>query len=211
MVLTGPLIAVFRTRSIGAEKVPTTGPVILAPNHFSFFDHFLLAMYLPREIRFMAKSELFKWPLKYILSHGGSFPVLRARHDLEAINTAESILERGQVLAMYAEGTRSRSGKLGEPKRGLGRIALETGVPVVPVAIHGTSETKRMKHLRLPAKVTVQYEEPIIFPRTENVTPEAALEASTEVFEKIRSMYELLDSDGRRAVIRAHRTAAAHS
>lgn len=211
MILTGPLIAGFRARSIDIENVPTTGPVIIAPNHFSFFDHFLLAVYMPREVRFMAKSELFKWPLKYIMSHGGSFPVLRKRHDREAIKTAESILERGQMLAMYAEGTRSRTGKLGEPKRGLGRIALETGVPVVPVAIHGTGEAKRMKHLRLPAKVTIQYAEPVTFPRSENVTPEVALDASTEVFEKIRAMYERLDSDGRRAVIHAHRTAAAHS
>ncbi len=204
-------MAVFRARSIGTENVPITGPVILAPNHFSFFDHFLLAMYLPREVRFMAKSELFKWPLKYIMSHGGSFPVLRKRHDREAIRTAESILERGQVLAMYAEGTRSRTDKPGEPKRGLGRIALETGAPVVPVALHGTSEAKRMKYLQLPAKVTIQFGEPVTFPRTENVTPEAALAASGEVFEKIRTMYECLDRDGRRAVIHAHRTAAAHS
>ena len=176
MILTGPMITVFRARSIDVENVPTSGPVILAPNHFSFFDHFLLAIYLPREVRFMAKSELFKWPLKYIMSHGGSFPVQRKRHDREAIMTAKSILERGQMLAMYAEGTRSRNGRLGEPKRGLGRIALETGGPVVPVAIHGTSEAKRMKHLRLPAKVTIQYAEPVTFPRTENVTPEAALD-----------------------------------
>lgn len=210
IILTAPLIGFFRARPIGIENVSSGGPVILAPNHFSFFDHFLLAVYLPREVHFMAKSELFKWPFSYIMSHGGSFPVLRRRHDQEAIKTAHSILDRGHVLAMYAEGTRSRSGELGEPRSGLGRIALESGAPVVPVALHGTSEAKRMKYLRLPAKVTIQFGEPMAFSRTSEASPDAAHEASVEIFERVREMYERLDREGRRAVIRARRTAAAH-
>ncbi len=211
MILTGPMIAGFRARSIDIENVPKTGAVILAPNHFSVFDHFLLAVYLPREVRFMAKSELFKGPLKFILSHGGSFPVRRKRHDQEAIDTALSILEREQVLAMYAEGKRSRTGKLGEPKRGLGRIVLQSGAPVVPVAIHGTSETKRMKHLQLPPKVTVQYGEQMTFPQIADPSFDLAHEVSCQVFKKIRFMYERLDREGRRAVIHEHGTVAAHS
>lgn len=214
MILTGPLMGIFRIRAVGIENVPLGGPVILAPNHFSFFDHFLLAVYLRRQVRFMAKSELFVWPFDFILSHGGSFPVRRGHHDEEAIKTATSILARGQLLGMYAEGMRSRSGKIGEPKRGLGRIALATGAQVVPVALHGTSEAKRLKRLRLPARVTVQYGEPITFPRAAQATPEAAQEASNKIFAEVKQMYDLLDSLGRREVLRAYRAdraAAAHS
>lgn len=209
MMITGPLLGAFRIRSLGVENVPSSGAVILAPNHFSFFDHFLLALYLRRKVRFMAKSELFKWPFDFIMSHGGSFPVRRGHNDVEAIRTAESILEREQVLAMYAEGGRSRSGKIGEPKRGLGRLALESGAPVVPVALHGTSEAKRLKRLRLPAKVTVQFGEPIAFPKLSEVSPEAALEASRKVFEQVKAMYDRLDELGRRAVIKSYRSTAA--
>lgn len=213
ILLTGPLMATFRVRALAVENVPTSGPVILAPNHFSYSDHFLLAMYLRRKIRFMAKSEMFIKPIDFILSHGGSFPVRRGYNDQEAIKTAKSILERGQVLAMYAEGGRSRDGKIGQPKRGLGRLALETGTAVVPVALHGTNEAKRLKKLRLPAKVTVQFGRPINFPKLGRVTPELAQEASSRVFLEVRKMYDQLEELGRRTVARTLRTpgAVAHS
>lgn len=205
MLITAPSLALFRARAIDADNVPERGAVILAPNHFSFFDHFLLAVYLKRQVRFMAKSDLFRQPSSFILSHGGTFPVLRGKHDEEAIKTARSIIERGQVLGMYAEGTRSLSGKIGKPKRGLGRVALETGAPVVPVALHGTSEARKLKALRLPAKVTIQYGKPMEFIRRNKVTPEAALEASQAIFEKVREMYDRLDTVGRKALLSARR------
>ena len=118
--------------------------MILAPNHFSFFDHFFIAMLLRREVQFMAKSQLFKPPLlDFILTHGGTFPVRRGQHDEEAFITAHSILDRGGTVLMYAEGGRSRSKHLGKPKPGLGRLVLESGVPVVPVAIHGSAARAR--------------------------------------------------------------------
>ena len=151
MILTIPTILFYRARAIGVENVPITGPVILAPNHFSQWDHFFAAVYLPRKIQFMAKSQLFTNPaIKYIFKHGGVFPVRRGHHDEEAFITANTILDRGGTMLMYAEGGRSRTGDLGEPKRGVGKIALESGVPVVPVAIHGSAHVRGWRRLRVP-------------------------------------------------------------
>src|SRR6478672_12622262 len=109
----------LRARAISVEHVPGSGPVILAPNHFSFMDHFLIGCYIRRKVRFMAKSQLFKRPMQYIYTHGGVFPVRRGARDEEAFKTAHTVLGRGDIVLMYPEGGRSRSGELGEPKRGL--------------------------------------------------------------------------------------------
>ena len=148
--------------------------MILAPNHFSQWDHFFAGVYLRRKIRFMAKSQLFSNPvIQYIFWHGGAFPVRRGHQDEEAFKTAYAILERGGCLLMYPEGGRSRSGGLGEPRPGVGRIALESGAPVVPVAIHGSLGVRRWRKLRFP-KVTVQYGEPIRFEAVVGAEPRAA-------------------------------------
>src|ERR1700757_532653 len=104
----------LRARSIGTENVPGKGAVILAPNHFSFMDHFLMGCYLRRKVRFMAKSQLFKRPMQFIYTHGGVFPVRRGARDDETFITAETILRKAGCVAMYCEGGRSRSGKVGE-------------------------------------------------------------------------------------------------
>jgi 1-acyl-sn-glycerol-3-phosphate acyltransferase len=135
------------------------------------------------------------------MNHGGTFPVLRGRHDEEAFITAHTILRRGGVVGMYGEGGRSRSKTLGKPKSGLGRLALESGVPVVPVAIHGSEHAR---DLRFP-KVTLQYGEPIVFEKVEHPSREQAGQASVEVFDRIREMYDALRDGGRRAVVRAVR------
>src|SRR6195256_1338262 len=141
----------FRARSISTEKVPGSGAVILAPNHFSFMDHFLMGCCIRRKVRFMAKSQLFKRPMQFIYTHGGVFPVRRGARDEEAFITAETILARGGAITMYCEGGRSRTGKVAEQaKRGIGRLALETGAPIVPIAIHGSSRVRNWKRLQFP-------------------------------------------------------------
>ena len=161
MILTPPTLLLYRARAIGAEHVPSTGPVILAPNHFSQWDHFFAGVYLRRKVRFMAKSQLFQRPMQWIYSHGGVFPVRRGYADEEAFTTANGILERGGTIAMYSEGGRSRTGKLSESVRpGIGRLALESGAPVVPVAIHGSSRVRNWERLQFP-QVTVLYGDPI--------------------------------------------------
>ena len=145
--------------------MPGAGAVILAPNHFSFMDHFLMGCYIRRKVRFMAKSQLFKPPMQFIYTHGGVFPVRRGARDEETFITAETILARGGAITMYCEGGRSRTGKVAEQaKRGIGRLALETGAPVVPIAIYGSSRVRNWKRLQFP-KVTVQYGEPMRWER----------------------------------------------
>jgi 1-acyl-sn-glycerol-3-phosphate acyltransferase len=200
LLVSPPTLLLYRTRAIGVENVPKSGPVILAPNHFSQMDHFFTGLYLRRQIRFMAKSQLFGPPvLTYVYKHGGVFPIRRGHHDEEAFKTAFTILEQGGMLLIYAEGGRSRSGELGEVKPGIGRIALESGAPVVPVAIHGSASVRRWRRFRFP-KVTVQFGEPVSFPVEESPSRERQLEAATEVFAPVREMYEgLVSRNGRRA------------
>ena len=205
IILTPLCLLVYRTRAIGSEHVPLTGPVILAPNHFSTMDHFFAAVYLRRKVRFMSKSQLFKPPfLTFILTHGGVFPIRRGHRDEEAFKTAHTILKTDGCMVIYAEGGRSRSKGLGKPRRGIGRIALESGVPVVPIAIHGSADVRGWKRLRFP-KVTVQYGEPLSFPAEAKPSRERQQEVADEVFDRVRSMYVALDERGRKSVIRSLR------
>jgi 1-acyl-sn-glycerol-3-phosphate acyltransferase len=210
MIVTWPVVFVYRTRAISSPNVPADGPFILAPNHFSNMDHFFCGIYMRRRIRFMAKSQLFfrNRILDYIFRIGGAFPVRRGHHDEEAFITAHSILDRGGCVLIYAEGGRSRTGGLGEPKPGVGRLALESGVPVVPVAIHGSKAVRSWKRLRFP-KITVQYAEPIRFDPVADPTKEQQLEAAREIFDVVKGMYERLDAQGRSGVIKALRSAQA--
>jgi 1-acyl-sn-glycerol-3-phosphate acyltransferase len=190
IVLTLPTMLLWRVRAIGVENVPKDGPLVLAPNHFSQMDHFFVGLYLRRKIRFMAKSQLFGPPvLTYIYKHGGVFPVRRGHHDEEAFETVRQLLAQGEMLLVYAEGGRSRTQTLGEPKPGIGRIALESGAPIVPVAIHGSEYARQWKRFRFP-KTTVQFGEPLTFPVEPSAGRERQLEVATEVFAQVREMYE---------------------
>lgn len=190
-----PTLLIYRVRARGVENVPRHGALILAPNHFSQMDHFFVGLYLVRrKVRFMAKSQMFGPPvLTYIYKHGGVFPVRRGHRDEESIKTALTILGQGEMLLVYAEGGRSRSGKLREVKPGIGRIALESGAPVVPVAIHGSEKVRRWKRFRFP-KVTVQFGEPLSFPAEEAPSRERQLEVAEQIFAPVRAMYSQLGS-----------------
>ena len=140
----------FRARGYASENVPN-GPVILAPNHASFMDHFFTGAFVRRRVQFMGKSQLFKGVQAWIFSHGGVFPVRRGQQDEEAFTTAFRILQRGGAVVMYCEGGRSRTGKLADTARpGIGRLALESGAPVVPVAILGSHQVRNWKRLQFP-------------------------------------------------------------
>jgi len=204
VLLTPYLVLFYRARCIDSHNVLADGPVIIAPNHFSFLDHFFVAVYLRRKVHFMAKSQLFKPPLQFVYTHGGVFPVRRGHHDDEAFVTAHTVLERGDVVVMYAEAGRSRSGELGKPRHGLGRLALESGAPVVPTAIAGTEAARDWKRLRFP-KVTVQFGEPIRFEQVAEPTREQAQAASEVVFGRVRTMHARLRTEGRRSAVRAAR------
>ena len=180
----------FRARGIHPERVPAAGPVILAPNHFSFLDHFFLGVSLRRKVQFMAKTQLFKPPMEWIYTHGGVFPVRRGYADEEAFVTAGAVLGRGGVVAMYAEGGRSRTGELAQkPRRGIGRLALRSGAPVVPVAIHGSSHVRNWKRLQFP-KIHVLYGEPFAYERVEAPTRDQEQAAADAIFAEVRRLYD---------------------
>ena len=204
------LLLVFRTRGIGSENVPN-GPVILAPNHGSFLDHFFTGAFIRRRVRFMAKSQMFKAsPATYIYSHGGVFPVRRGHHDEEAFDTSFRLLDQGDAVVMYCEGGRSRTGQIAdEAKPGIGRLALESGVPVVPVSILNSHKIRNWKRLQFP-KVVVQFGEPFRFERVEHPTREQQQQAADYILEKIRALHNELTRLGYRgARLQARQRAAA--
>jgi 1-acyl-sn-glycerol-3-phosphate acyltransferase len=195
----------FRARGIHAEKVPPEGQAILAPNHFSFMDHFFLGVSIRRKVRFMAKSQLFTPPMQWIYTHGGVFPVRRGVQDEDAFTTAHSVLSRGGVIAMYCEGGRSRTGKLSEhAKRGIGRLALESGAPVVPVAIFGSSHVRNWTRLQFP-KVTVLYGDAIRWEVIENPTREQQQAVADAIFAEIKALYAQLEAEGRKGALKRMR------
>jgi len=160
-------------------------------------DHFLLACYLRRKVRFMGKSQLFKGPMGWIYTRGGVFPVRRGAKDDDTFITAETILERGGVVAMYCEGGRSRTGELQRrAKPGIGRLALETGVPVVPVAIVGSSKIRNWRRLRFPA-VTIEYGTPLRFEPEHDPPRLRQQEVADAIFAAIKAIYAARQESGR--------------
>jgi 1-acyl-sn-glycerol-3-phosphate acyltransferase len=184
----------YRARAFGSENVPS-GPVILAPNHASFMDHFFVAGFIRRRVQFMAKSQLFTGIGEWIFSHGGVFPVRRGYQDEEAFTTAFAVLARGGALVMYCEGGRSRTGAIGEVARpGIGRLALESGAPVVPIAVLGSHQVRNWKRLRFP-RVTVQYGQPFRFQEIATPTREQQQHAADLILERIRALHTELKAE----------------
>jgi 1-acyl-sn-glycerol-3-phosphate acyltransferase len=190
-------IVFFRAQAFGAENVPN-GPLILAPNHASFMDHFFTGAFIRRHIQFMAKSQLFgRHFMSWIYNHGGVFPVRRGYADEEAFTTAFTILGRGGAIGMYVEGGRSRSGRVAEEARpGIGRLALESGAAVVPVAILGSHQVRNWKRLRFP-KVIVRYGKPVRFEPIAHSTREQQQACADEILRRIRAMHSELEAAGR--------------
>jgi 1-acyl-sn-glycerol-3-phosphate acyltransferase len=195
----------FRARGYGSENVPN-GPVILAPNHASFMDHFFTGLAVRRRIQFMGKSQLFgPNPLSWIYSHGGVFPVRRGHQDEEAFISCFKILERGGAVVMYCEGGRSRTGQLADKARpGIGRIALESGAPVVPVAILGSYQVRNWRRLDFP-KVTVLYGKPFRFDVVADTNREQQQEAADIIFGRIRELHGELSRVGHKGAAQLHR------
>ncbi len=188
-------IAAYRVRAVSTSNVPRTGGVILAPNHSSYLDHFLVAGLAGRRLSFMAKSELFRWPLRFI-NRLGAFPVMLGARDEEAMRTALAVLERGGCLVVYCEGGISHDGRLREQaKRGIGRLALLSGAPVVPVAI---LDAHHINRLRFP-RVTVRFGPALRFAPATAVSRQEERAAADEVFGEITRLHRSLSADGHAA------------
>src|SRR3954463_11210122 len=185
------LLAFFRTQRVGREHVPD-GAVILASNHRSFLDPFIVGICLNRPVYFVAKKELFDRRLTvWFLNCLGAFPIRRGESDEESVETAKQILNRGGALVIFPEGTRVREGSLGRAKRGVGRLALETGAPVVPVAVHGTERARRGWIFR-PVKVKVRLGRALTFPHVESASKQLASEVTARIWPCVELQWEWL-------------------
>ncbi|GAA1478665.1 lysophospholipid acyltransferase family protein [Nocardioides aestuarii] len=163
---------VWRPRVTGLERVPSTGPVILASNHLSFIDSVVIPIVVPRKVVFLAKSDYFDSPgVKGALSKAwfeglGMLPVDRddTKAAIASLDTALEVLGRGEAFGIYPEGTRSRDGRLYRGRTGVGHLALTAGCPVVPVGLTGTQDIQPVGS-RLPrlASVSVTFGEPLRF------------------------------------------------
>jgi 1-acyl-sn-glycerol-3-phosphate acyltransferase len=170
----------FRMHVSGAGHIPQSGAAIVAPNHKSFLDSFFLAVCTPRRLRFMAKAELIDARYGRLLVRLGAFPVRRGQSDEDALETARTILGQGGLLALFPEGTRIRDpDELGHPRRGAGRLALETGAPMVPAAITGT-DSLFLGPIPKPRRVQVAFSAPILVSEIA-ATPEGAGELVDEL------------------------------
>ena len=181
-VVSQPVKWLYRLRAEGVENVPKEGGFVLAANHLSNLDPWPLGLPLfPRRyLRFMAKSELFWWPLGPIIRSGGAFKVRRGEGDIEAIKHAIELVREGHVVVMFPHGTRQRKGlvKKYQPRShtGAARIALEAGAPLIPAAIVGTDRLLRLGQLR------VRYGEPI---ELDGLDPHAATERLMSEIERL--------------------------
>jgi 1-acyl-sn-glycerol-3-phosphate acyltransferase len=134
----------FRFRVMSADRIPADGPAIIALNHKNFLDPFFVGLAARRPVQYMAKVELTDGPFGGLLVRLGAFPVRRGQSDPEALETAREILRNGGVVVMFPEGTRvEQPDALGSPRHGAGRLAVETGAPIIPAAITGTSHLWR--------------------------------------------------------------------
>jgi glycerol-3-phosphate dehydrogenase (NAD(P)+) len=182
----------FRLKRIGREHLPRSGPLLLAANHRSFLDPFVIGTLVRRPVYYMAKRELFEKRLQaWILSGLGAFPVDRGAGDADAMRTAREILARGDCVVVFPEGTRVRPGPLGTPRRGVGRLALETGVPVAPVAVIGTEDVRRGWRIR-PRKVRIRVGRPLRYPTAGHSSPALAAGVTERIWACVKLQWEWL-------------------
>ena len=186
-VLSWPVLrGLYRLRASGRENLPAEGGFVLACNHISNFDPWPLGLPIwpKRFLRFMAKSELYWWPLRYLINGVGAFPVRRGQHDVAAIETAVRLAREGYPVVMFPEGTRRRKGLVkrfeARPRSGAARIALEAGVPLVPAAVKGTDQLLRLGRLRVAYGAPIDVED-----LRDKEVAEAAQEATERLMARI--------------------------
>jgi 1-acyl-sn-glycerol-3-phosphate acyltransferase len=205
-IFMGPLLSLLgRPKVEGLEHVPHSGPVILASNHLAVADSFYLPLVVTRRITFLAKAEYFTGTgvkgrfQRWFYTAAGQVPIDRTDADsaLSALTTAERILQQGKLLGMYPEGTRSPDGRLYKGKTGLARLALQTGVPVIPVAMIGTDVVNPpgSKMWRF-GRVQVKLGKPMDFSRFEGLAGNRFIERA--VIDEV--MYELMRLSGQEYV-----------
>lgn len=155
-------IIIYRPKVIGKENIPEEGACIICPNHVHALDSAVILTTAKRKVNFMAKEELFKNGfIRFFAKIFGIFPVKRGGKDLEAIKTSLKILKKGEILAMFPEGTRNGLAKGVKPKNGAVLIAIKAGVPIIPCGVQG--------NFKPFTKVTLNYGKPIVFSKDTDV------------------------------------------
>ena len=194
LILVPFFLLYFRLSRIGREHGKVKGPLIVAANHRSFLDPFVIGASLPwnRPLHYVAKVELFEkgWQ-GWILNRLGAYPVRRGQSDEQTLITSRAVLVRAGAVCIFPEGTRHRTGSLARPKRGFGRLALETGAAVLPVAVHGTEQVRRGWKIR-SRKVKVRLGRALTFPRTEDPSPALANSVGARIWPVIELQWEWL-------------------
>ncbi len=182
----------FRYARTGREHARLKGGLIVASNHRSFLDPFAVGGALPwrRPMNYVAKVELFerRWQ-GWILSRLGAFPIRRGESDEESMETARQIVSRGGAVCIFPEGTRIRRGTLSNPRRGVGRLALQTGAPVIPAAVLGTEHVRRGWRIR-PRKVRVRLGRAMTFPRAEEPSRALAETVTARIWPNVLLQWE---------------------
>jgi glycerol-3-phosphate dehydrogenase (NAD(P)+) len=182
----------FRYARTGREHARLKGGLIVASNHRSFLDPFAVGGCLPwrRPMNYVAKVELFerRWQ-GWILSRLGAFPIRRGESDEKSMETARQIVERGGAVCIFPEGTRIRRGTLSHPKRGVGRLALQTGAPVIPSAVLGTEDVRRGWRIR-PRKVKVRLGRAMTFPQAEEPSQALAETVTARIWPNVLLQWE---------------------
>ena len=184
-----PTLFVVSSRDVvGRENIPRKGPLIMTANHFSVGDPPLLTGMFPRRIVWMAKQELFDFPVVgKLYNMGGFIPVRRFEGDLRAIRRSQEALRRGNVLGMFPEGTRS-GGRLGRGEPGTALIALRTGAPVLPVAIWGTEHVKLPRDLLRRTHAHVRFGQTYRLPQPRRITREDISAGTDEIMRRIAEL-----------------------
>jgi 1-acyl-sn-glycerol-3-phosphate acyltransferase len=194
-IFVSTLWAWFRPRVVGKEHVPTTGPAILAPVHRSFADFGFAAFCTKRKLFFMTKDELWKnKALGRLLLSVGAFPVHRESADREALQRAEEVLRRGELLVMFPEGTRRQGREIRDVMEGATFLSARTGAPIVPVGIAG-SDLAMPKGTRVPKPYTIDVVVgPAILPppRTGGgrVSRSAVRQATADLVGRLQTVYD---------------------
>lgn len=182
----------FRLGRTGREYGRVSGGLIVAANHRSFLDPFAIGAALPwrRPMNYVAKVELFerRWQ-GWLLSRLGAFPIRRGESDELAMDTARLAVQRGGTVCIFPEGTRIRHGTLGTPKRGVGRLALQTGAPVVPTAVFGSEHVRRGWRI-LPRQVRVRLGKAMTFPTVEEPSPPLAESVTARIWPNVLLQWE---------------------
>lgn len=185
-------IVYFRYSRTGRQYARLKGGMIVAANHRSFLDPFVIGGCLPwrRPMNYVAKVELFerRWQ-GWLLSRLGAFPIRRGESDADAMETARLIIERGGAVCIFPEGTRIRRGTLANPRRGVGRLALQTGAPVIPTAVLGTEHVRRGWRIR-PRKVKVRLGKAMTFPRAAEPSRGLAEMVTSRIWPNVQLQWE---------------------